>query len=228
VLTLVLTRHGLTTRSNPEQHLGQKIDVPLSAEGRSQATALAARLGPIAFERIVSSPLLRARQTAEAIAEVPSPTPRPAIESDPRLLEMDYGAWEGLTYAQIDARDAARRREWEANPARLACPGGESGNQVAARARAFLLDLLARDIADGDVLTDRERPVLAVGHSTFNRVLLCVALDLPIAEFRVRLIQSQVNLTALQWNQGARPNGAKLLLLNDVAHVRRPPQSPWE
>jgi probable phosphoglycerate mutase len=228
VLTLVLTRHGLTTRSYPEQHLGQKVDVPLSEDGRLQAAALAERLGPIAFERIVSSPLLRARQTAETIAETPYITPRPPIETDPRLLEMDYGEWEGLTYDQIEERDLERRRRWEADPATMACPEGESGNQVAERARSFLLDLLTDDerLHDGTAVT--EHPVLAVGHSTLNRVLICVALAIPIREFRLRLIQSQVNLTALQWAQGARPNEAKLLLLNDVAHVRKPPQVPWE
>jgi broad specificity phosphatase PhoE len=228
VLTLVLTRHGLTTRSYPEQHLGQKVDVPLSEEGKAQAIALAERLGPIAFERIVASPLLRARQTAEAIAAAPGTAPRPEIETDPRLLEMDYGEWEGLTYEQIEERDGERRRLWEADPANLPCSRGESGNQVAQRARSFLLDLLTHDHSLDEGTAVKERPVLAVGHSTLNRVLLCVALAIPIREFRLRLIQSQVNLTALQWAQDARPNEAKLLLLNDVAHVRKPPQVPWE
>jgi len=70
--------------------------------------------------------------------------------------------------------------------------------------------------------------ILAVAHSTLNRVLLCVALGIPIREFRQRVVQSQVNLTALHWATGAAPSDAQLLLLNDVAHVRRPPQVPWE
>jgi broad specificity phosphatase PhoE len=227
VLTLVLTRHGLTTRSNPEQHLGQTIDVPLSPEGREQAVALGGRLAPIAFARIVSSPLLRARQTAEAIIGAPRATPRPPVETDPRLLEMDYGAWEGLTYAQIDEHDAAERRRWEANPAELRCPGGESGDDVAARARDFLEALLTDDPPDVPG-GPTEHPVLVVAHSTLNRVLLCVALGIPIVEFRERIVQSQVNLTAVQWQQGAAADAGRLLLLNDVSHVRQPPQVPWE
>jgi probable phosphoglycerate mutase len=228
VLTLVLTRHGLTPRSRPEQHLGQRIDAPLSADGRAQAIALAERLAPIAFERIVSSPLGRARETAEAIAEVPGARSRPPVETDARLLEMDYGEWEGLTYDQIDERDAERRRRWEANPADMRCPGGESGDDVAKRARAFVTDLLDADDRLHDGGTPADRPVLAVAHSTLNRVLVCVALGIPIREFRTRIVQSQVNLTALRWKQGARPEEALLLLLNDVAHVRRPPELPWE
>jgi len=228
MLTLVLTRHGLTPRSRPEQHLGQRIDAPLSDEGHEQAVALAERLGPIAFERIVSSPLARARQTAEAIAAVPCVTPRPPVETDNRLLEMDYGAWEGLSYEQIEERDGERRRRWEADPAASECPGGESGEQVAARARSFLEDLLQRDEHLHEGRLPVESRVLAVAHSTLNRVLVCVALNIPIREFRQRVIQSQVNLTALRWRDRARPEDAALLLLNDVAHVRRPPQTPWE
>jgi broad specificity phosphatase PhoE len=228
VLTLVLTRHGLTTRSNPEQHLGQKVDVPLSEEGRRQAVALAARIAPIPFERIVSSPLLRARQTAEAIRTAPCDAPRPLLETDSRLLEMDYGTWEGLTYEQIDEHDAAMRRAWEADPAGIACPGGESGEDVAARARSFIEALLVEDDREHDPGETRERPILAVAHSSLNRVLICVALRIPIRDYRSRVVQSQVNLTALAWKQGAAPDEARLLLLNDVAHVRQPPQVPWE
>ena len=116
MLTFVLTRHGLTDRSDPEQHLGQRIDVGLSVAGRAQATALAARIGAEHFDRIIASPLLRARETARAVAG------DRAVELDPRLMEMDYGRWEGLTYEQIDATDASCRASWETDPAGLRCP----------------------------------------------------------------------------------------------------------
>jgi len=131
VLTLVLTRHGATDRSNPEQHLGQRIDIPLSDAGRSAAQALGRRLEGIRFDRIVASPLRRAQETA-ALA-----VPGARIETDARLSEMDYGEWEGLTYEQIEERDDARRRTWEEDPETLACPGGESGADVARRVRSF-------------------------------------------------------------------------------------------
>ena len=137
VLTIVLTRHGLTERSNPEQHLGQRIDVGLSDAGREQAEALARRIGDEPFDRIVSSPLVRARETATIVAG-----DRP-VELDHRLAAMDYGAWEGLTYEQIDAHDADYRSRWVADPASLSCPDGESASDVATRARAFLDDQLA-------------------------------------------------------------------------------------
>jgi len=226
MLTLVLTRHGLTPRSIPEQHLGQRLDVELSAAGRVQAEALAARLAPVRFERIVSSPLVRARQTAEIVAarlEHPAP-----VATDVRLLEMDYGDWEGRTYEDIEVADRTRRRAWEADPASLRCPGGESGGDVAARARSFLDDLLDAHPDSHDADDPASLPVLAVGHSSFNRILVCVALDLPVREFRLRFLQSQVNLTVLRFEHGIGPSDARLTLLNDVSHVRPPSAPPWE
>jgi broad specificity phosphatase PhoE len=226
MLTLVLTRHGLTPRSVPEQHLGQRIDVELSDAGRAQALALAARVRGIAFERVFTSPLIRARETARIVAAgLRTPVD---VETDARLMEMDYGAWEGLTYAQIDERDEARRRAWEADPASIRCPGGESANDVADRARSFLGDLLATHSETHEPADPDAPPVLAVAHSSFNRILVCVALDLPVREFRLRLQQGQVNLTALRFEHGVGPSDARLLLLNDLAHVRPPSTPAWE
>lgn len=226
MLTLILTRHGLTPRSDPEQHLGQKIDIELSPAGQAQAVALAVRLDHVRFERIYTSPLVRARETASIIAQRSPGTPM--IEADPRLREMDYGHWEGLTYAQIDARDLAERQAWEADPARIPCPGGESGDDVAARVNSFLMDLLAAQEATPAEDPAMERPVLVVAHSSLNRILVCVALGIAIREFRLRLQQSQANLTALRFEHGSGPGDARLILLNDLAHLRRPPKTPWE
>jgi probable phosphoglycerate mutase len=218
MLTLVLTRHGLTDRSDPEQHLGQGIDIGLSDAGRAQASALAGRIADERFDRIISSPLRRAVETAEAVARGRT------VETDARLMEMDYGAWEGLTYAGIDARDAAERARWVADPATNACPSGESGADVAARARSFLADLVAWGAGRGA----DDPVVLAVAHSTLNRVLLCVAVGIPVAEYRRRFTQSQANLTVLRWPSGATPEQARILAVNDTSHVAAPGQAPWE
>jgi broad specificity phosphatase PhoE len=234
MLTLALTRHGLTDRSVPEQHLGQRIDVSINDAGRRQAEALGRRLAPVRFDRVISSPLFRARETAEQlIRDV-------RLEADPRLREMDYGAWEGLTYRAIEARDGAFRREWELAPDRLACPGGESGNDVAVRVRAFLDDLLAEHRSwqarasfraataqAGAATTPTERPILVVAHSSTNRILLCLALGTDLRDYRKRFVQGQANLTVLRWDAGDGPEDAKLVVANDLGHLRSPREVPW-
>jgi len=136
MLTLVLTRHGFTDRSEPEQHLGQRIDISLNTAGTRQAQALGRRLAPVRFDRVITSPLFRARETAALLARGVQ------VEADPRLREMDYGDWEGRTYADIQATDGARRRDWEQAPDVIPCPGGESANDVARRVHGFLVDVL--------------------------------------------------------------------------------------
>jgi broad specificity phosphatase PhoE len=136
---------------------------------------------------------------------------------------MDYGRWEGLTYEEILARDGDARRIWEADPASLACPGGESGSDVARRVRSWLEELIESASADGAA----ERRVLAVGHSTTNRVLLCVSLGVPLRDYRRRFVQQPANLTVLRF-AGAPGSGGKLLVGNDVSHLRGVRGVTWE
>jgi broad specificity phosphatase PhoE len=208
MLDLYLTRHGSTLRSDPEQHLGQRIDVELSEGGRAASRAVGRRLEGVPFERVIASPLKRAQETAALAA------PGAAVTTDARIIEMDYGRWEGLTYEQIEAQDAEARRFWEADPGSLACPGGESGEDVARRVRAFLEQL----IEELDTGGKEAHRALAVAHSTTNRVLLCVALGVPIRDYRRRFRQDPANLTVLRFT-GPRGSGALLLTGNDVSHL---------
>lgn len=235
--TLILTRHGHTLRSRPEQHLGQRIDIELSVDGRNEARLLGVRLAGLGFDRVISSPLRRAVETARlAVSDQP-------CDTDARLLEMDYGTWEGLTYEQIEALDPDARRSWELDPAGLSVPGGESGADVARRARSLLRDLVgearpsgvggrrspAGNAARRDVAGDAaDRRLLIVGHSSLNRVLLCVALGVPVRDFRRRFVQDQCNLTVIRFTAPAATAGAQLLLCNDVAHLRGTSGATWD
>jgi broad specificity phosphatase PhoE len=241
MLTLILTRHGQATAG--EVMLGGQLDVPLTPGGRAQAEALAGRLSGVRIDRIVSSPMLRALETAQAIA-----TGRP-VELDERLRELDYGRWESLTYAEIDDRDPELRARWEHDPAATHSPGGESGDDVAARALSFLVDLLAAEdrepngtpggrrspdpggsrgvISESQAEAEGELRVLAVAHGTYNRILLCVALGIPVRDYRRRFIQDRTNLTVLRYERGDAPDEAQLVLANDVSHLRGSGEAPW-
>ncbi len=139
---LYLLRHG-ETEFNVEGRLQGQQDSPLTARGRAQARAHGVLLKTLIEEprtwRVVASPLGRAMDTARlACAELG--LSEAVIETDPRLKEIAYGDWEGLTYDEIEGSDpdgwAARERDrWG-----FVVPGGESYEMVAVRARAFLDD----------------------------------------------------------------------------------------
>jgi len=233
-VTLVLTRHGGTPLSRPEQHLGQRLDPGLSAEGRDAATALGARLSGVGFDAVYSSPLARAVETTRRIVgDAP-------IRTDRRLLEMDYGAWEGHTYAQISEIDEDAREAWESDPADRKTPGGESGNDVAARVRSFLEEAVGdarvprAGSAPGAAPVDRgtaadvaDRRILVVAHSTTNRVLLSVVLGTPLGDYRRTYLQTSCNLTVLRFD-GSWNEPAMLLVANDVAHLRGMRGATWD
>ena len=242
MLDLLLTRHG-TTVAGDGVMLGGQFDVPLSGDGRREAAALARRLEGVRIDRIVASPMIRAMETAEIVARG-----RP-FEIDERLRELDYGRWEGLTYEEIDARDPELRLRWEADPAATSSPGGESGDDVANRARSFVHSLLdaehlprparptprrspdaggsRRVPAEGSDESTGERRVLVVAHGTFNRILMCVALGVPVCDYRRRFVMDRASLSLIRYEAGDGPDGAQLILANDVAHLRLPGQVPW-
>jgi broad specificity phosphatase PhoE len=193
----------------------------------------------------------RSLQTAQFIADG-----RP-IEIEERLREINYGRWEGMTYAQIYASDPGLRPLWERDPAHTHSPGGECGEDVATRARSVLMDLLARERgAVGNTATDcacdgsafggeaapdpvepasaldssndeGESRVLLVGHGTFNRILMCVALAAPVREYRHRFLQDRTNLTVLRYEPDDGLSEARLVLANDIGHLRSASEAPW-
>ena len=140
------------------RHTG-RTDIPLTAEGEEEARELAEPLATIPFDRVLCSPLERARETCN-LAGLGD-----RAERDDRLLEWDYGDYEGITSAQIHERDP----DWLLW--RDGGPGGESPDDVAARADSLIADLLA---ADGIVA------LFAHGHVL--RVLAARWLDLPPAD----------------------------------------------
>jgi broad specificity phosphatase PhoE len=152
---IAFVRHGQTAM-NRDGRLQGRLDSPLSDLGTSQATALSGAFTQPAPARVISSPLRRARETAEAIA-----TPHGlAIEIDDRLIELDYGDWDGKALREIPAESWA---EWHAD-VEFTPPGGESLADVTKRIASFVDDVLS------DAL------VVAVSHVSPIKAAVCVAL----------------------------------------------------
>jgi probable phosphoglycerate mutase len=203
--TTVLVRHGASALS-AERRFSGRGDVPLSAEGEAQARRVAALLAaqvPVrGFDAVVTSPLRRARSTAETLAE--SLGVELVVDDD--LTEADFGAWEGLTFAQVRARWPELVEEWRASPD-VAPPGGEAFSAVAGRVRAALDRLLAARPA-GSV-------VVVVSHVTPLKTLLRIALDAPPSLlFRLQLDVGGVS--EVDWYPGG---AASVRLVNDLHHL---------
>lgn len=136
---LLLVRHGVTDWNREGRFQGH-LDPPLADDGRAEALLLAARLerdSRLRPKRILSSTLLRAMQTAEAIAGGFGLT----VEPDRRLIEIGQGEWEGRTHAELAASDADRYAAWRDDAGVRQPPGGETIESASARVSGVLDDL---------------------------------------------------------------------------------------
>jgi len=196
----VLLRHGQTPMSVQKRYVGRS-DVPLTGLGVQQAVAAAKRLASADLDVIVTSPLRRAVRTA---GEVAAATGAPVV-TDEGFRETDFGAWEGLTFAEVRERWPAQMTAWLADPA-VAPPGGESFAEVSERVTAALHRVLAA----------RERQaVLIVSHVTPIKMLVAAALLAPPAAL-YRMHLDVAALYEIDWY----PDGPALLRsFNDTSHL---------
>jgi broad specificity phosphatase PhoE len=187
-----LARHGETAWSLSGQHTG-RTDLPLTDRGERNARALGERLRGLTFSKVFTSPLLRATRTCELAGF------GRAAEIDPDLVEWDYGQYEGRRTVDIHAE----RPDWQLF--RDGCPGGESPDQIGARADRVIVRLRG---VEGNVL------VFSSGH--FLRVLGARWLNLEAAAGRYLLL-STASLSALGYEHNqAEP---AIRLWNETRHV---------
>ncbi|MFC9788662.1 bifunctional RNase H/acid phosphatase [Rhodococcus sp. NPDC127528] len=198
---LLLLRHGQTELSVERRYSGRG-NPQLTEVGLGQARSAAARLaerGGIAA--VVSSPLGRARQTAEAAgAALGLP-----VRVHEGLTETDFGQWEGLTFAEASAHDPDLHRRWLSDTS-LRPPGGESFDEVRGRVEG-VRDDLTRDYPGQNVLI--------VSHVTPIKTLLQLALDVgPSLLYRLHL-----DLASLSIAEFYPDGGSSVRLVNDTSHL---------
>jgi probable phosphoglycerate mutase len=203
--TFVLLRHGETVLTPEKRFSGSGGSDPvLSAVGRRQAEAVAAALAERGtIQEIVSSPLRRCRETADAVAARLGL----GVTLEEGLRETDFGAWEGLTYAEVRERYPDDLDAWLASPKATPTGGGESFATVARRVAATRDKLLARS---------QGRTLLVVTHVTPVKTLVRLALSAP-PESLFRMELSAASLSAVAYYADGN---ASLRLLNDTSHLR--------
>lgn len=200
--TTILLRHGDTDLS-PEHRFSGLRDLPLSASGERQARAAACRLAAGApIDVVVCSPLRRAVETAAIAA---GELGLSAVVDDD-LRETDFGAWEGLTLAEIQQRWPAVAAAWRCDP-RQAPPGGESFADTARRVNRAC-DRLLRDHGG--------KRVLVVGHISPMKILLCRALGVPLGTV-YRLYLGSACINEIQWHDRGF---ATVHRVNDTSHLQ--------
>ncbi|MGQ0623481.1 MAG: bifunctional RNase H/acid phosphatase [Sporichthyaceae bacterium] len=202
VTTLRLLRHGETPHTVERRFSGCRFDPPLSERGQGQANVTARHLAGLGgIDVIVSSPLQRARQTAQAVAATLGL--QVAIEAD--LRECDFGDWDGLTFAEAKAGWGDRLGAWLSTP-ELSPPGGECLLALSQRVEA----------AQARILTEHAgRGVLIVGHVGSIKMLVRAALDAPIATIH-RLQLAPAALCTVRWYGDGN---SALHAYNETAHL---------
>ena len=181
---LLMLRHGQTEHSAQRRYSG-RADLPLTELGQRQAAAAAARLANTnGVAAVVSSPLRRARQTAQPVADALGV---PLTVHD-GLIETDFGAWEGLTFAEARERDPDLHTRWLTDTS-VAPPGGESMDAVHRRVRRVRDQLISEHGAATLIVVSHVTPIKALlrmaldaGPSLLHRLHLDIA-SLSVAEF---------------------------------------------
>jgi very-short-patch-repair endonuclease/broad specificity phosphatase PhoE len=153
---LVAIRHA-PTEWNAAKRLQGRTDIALSAEGIAAAKAWRADAGWAAY-RVIASPLKRAQETARLLF------PEREIALDPRLMEMDFGSWEGRSLAELRETPGAAAKERESLGLDFSAPGGETPRQVQARVQPLLNEIAAAAV-----------PTVIVTHKAVLRALMSLA-----------------------------------------------------
>ena len=200
---IVLVRHGQTAWNREVRFRGQ-ADLPLDEVGLAQAQATGRYLvkrWPV--EAVYASPLQRAMQTAEAIAEAHGLQ----VRSFGGLLDINFGAWQGRSPEEVAQHYPDLLEAWWEAPHTVHFPDGESLEVVRSRAVAGLSHLITRH---------RGRTIGLIGHAVVNRVLLCAVLELGNEHFwRIRQDTCAVNVF-----EADEERGHTVTVLNDTSHLQ--------
>ena len=196
MLNIYLLRHGETTYNADGNRYCGRTDAQLTAKGLSQAAAVADQLRAINLDAVYASPLFRAKRTAEIASNGAE------VHTDPRLIEVDFGNWEGKTRAEFVAEDPHSWQKWDEDPSsHRAGATGETGAEVVERVTDFFNGLLERHFSGN---------ILVVAHNGVNRLFLADKLGMPLKNYR-KIAQENSSITRFELDENG---GLTLNLLN--------------
>jgi probable phosphoglycerate mutase len=207
VLTVLLVRHGRSTSNAAGTLAGRTPGVELDEQGRQQAANLAGRLRDITIDRVISSPLERCRQTLAPLADELGVR----VETDDRLLEVDYGSWSGR-----ELKDLLHEPLWrvvQAHPSAAVFPGGEGLADMSARAVDAIRSIERSAVTD--------QTVLVCSHGDVIKAILADALGLHLDAFQ-RIVVAPSSVSVVRYTP-LRPFVERINDTGDPILAKPPP-----
>jgi broad specificity phosphatase PhoE len=170
MLNIYLIRHGETAWNADNNRYTGRTDLPLTEKGLQQAEALKQQLSNVTLDAVYASPLQRAYTTAKIA------TGKEPIKDD-RLIEIDWGTWEGKSKDNFYAEDPSLWDNWMADPAHARAGGtGENGSDVVQRIDDFFISFFQRHTSGN---------YLVAAHNGVNRFFLAHKLGMPLKNYRM-------------------------------------------
>jgi alpha-ribazole phosphatase len=201
MIRLLLVRHGETEWNRQKRFQGQR-DIPLNEFGRQQVSVLSRRLKNEAINALYTSDLSRAWETAKSISTINGEL---VMIKDSRLREMNFGEWEGLTWAEIREKDPSVMENWSKYLAEKGPPGGETLFRFSERILKFSVEINK---------THLDETVLLVAHGGTIMVLICLLLGHPIEKYwQFRIEKASISDISVY------PEGVIINQLNDTSHL---------
>jgi broad specificity phosphatase PhoE len=196
MLNVYLLRHGETSWNADGNRYCGRTDIALTKKGISQAELVRDQLKHIRFDAIYSSPLQRAWRTAEIASA------RRDVVTDDRMIEVDFGNWEGKTREEFIAEDASLWKNWCENPSQTKAGGvGETALEVVKRMNDFYESVLEKYPLGN---------ILSVGHNGTNRLYLAYKLGMNLKDYR-RIVQENSSITLFSLDESTAELTLKLL-----------------
>jgi len=188
MLNIYLLRHGETQYNADGNRYCGKTDIALTEKGIRQANAVCKQLAGVKFDAVYSSPLTRARRTAEIASGGQQ------VITDERLIEASFGRWEGKTKEEFIPEDPQLWNDWMNDPANTRAGGeGETAQEIVDRADDFYRWALQKH---------KDQTILVVGHNGLNRFYLAYKLGMPLSNYR-RIVQENSSVTFFQLDDDA-------------------------
>jgi alpha-ribazole phosphatase/probable phosphoglycerate mutase len=180
MLNVYFLRHGQTPYNADSNRYCGRTDAPLTEKGIRQAMEVKDQLKNISLDAVYASPLQRAYETAKIAGGGRE------VRRDDRLIEVDFGAWEGKTREEFVAEDPSLWHQWNLDPMHARAGGtGETAAEVIFRVDDLFRELLQRH-AGGNILV--------AAHNGVNRLYLAWKLGMPVKYYR-RIVQDNASIT---------------------------------